>query len=233
MTFASASGSCSRATPNTSAAASPSTACSTDPSGRYACLYKRWHLIGLEVGISVASVGLRGEPTGCPTGLRADAVATAKRDAQSRRNARWRGRLHRGREADAGVRRRCASVRLPLGLAHGVKLCSPVAAGQPVRWATWRWTPPALRLRCVAKWKRHSRSASKAHPQSQVASAGQLMLGDSLRVRGVSAIRGGVAASQQIGTVHPECTCGCAAGDRTTTVHNNNMTNARSIFYEA
>ena len=27
----------------------------TDPSGRYACLYKRWHLIGLEVGISVAS----------------------------------------------------------------------------------------------------------------------------------------------------------------------------------
>ena len=36
----------------------------TDPSGRYACLYKRWHLIGLEVGISVASVGLRGEATG-------------------------------------------------------------------------------------------------------------------------------------------------------------------------
>ena len=52
----------------------------TDPSGRYACLYKRWHLIGLEVGISVASVGLRGEPTGCATGFRADVVATAKRD---------------------------------------------------------------------------------------------------------------------------------------------------------
>ncbi|MGA8006988.1 MAG: Gfo/Idh/MocA family oxidoreductase, partial [Burkholderiales bacterium] len=47
----------------------------TDPSGRYACMYKRWHLIGLEVGISVASVGLRGEPTGCATGWRADAVA--------------------------------------------------------------------------------------------------------------------------------------------------------------
>ena len=43
-------------------------------------MYKRWHLIGLEVGISVASVGLRGEPTGCATGFRADAVATAKRD---------------------------------------------------------------------------------------------------------------------------------------------------------
>ena len=52
----------------------------TDPSGRYACLYKRWHLIGLEVGISVASVGLRGEPTGCATGWRADAVAVAKKN---------------------------------------------------------------------------------------------------------------------------------------------------------
>ena len=41
-------------------------------------MYKRWHLIGLEVGISVASVGLRGEPTGCATGWRADAVAIPK-----------------------------------------------------------------------------------------------------------------------------------------------------------
>ena len=30
----------------------------TDPSGRYFTLYKRWHLIGLEVGMSVASVAL-------------------------------------------------------------------------------------------------------------------------------------------------------------------------------
>src|SRR6266498_2612746 len=52
----------------------------TDPYGRYACMYKRWHLIGLEVGISVASVGLRGEPTGCATGWRADAVAVAKKN---------------------------------------------------------------------------------------------------------------------------------------------------------
>src|SRR6266571_3326198 len=55
----------------------------TDPSGRYACMYKRWHLIGLEVGISVASVGLRREPTGCATGWRADAVAVAKRDLKA------------------------------------------------------------------------------------------------------------------------------------------------------
>ncbi|MGB9150545.1 MAG: Gfo/Idh/MocA family oxidoreductase, partial [Burkholderiales bacterium] len=37
----------------------------TDESGRYASLYKPYHLIGLELGISVASVALRREPTGC------------------------------------------------------------------------------------------------------------------------------------------------------------------------
>jgi predicted homoserine dehydrogenase-like protein len=52
----------------------------TDPSSRYAAIYKRWHLIGLELGVSVAAVGLRGEPTGCADGFRADAVAAAKRD---------------------------------------------------------------------------------------------------------------------------------------------------------
>ena len=36
----------------------------TDASGRYAAMYKPYHLIGLELGISVASAALRGEPTG-------------------------------------------------------------------------------------------------------------------------------------------------------------------------
>jgi len=68
------------------------------------------------------------------TGFRADAVATAKRDLETRRDPRRRGRLHGGRQADAGA----SFLRiggLPLGLAHGVKLLKPVAAGQPLRWA--------------------------------------------------------------------------------------------------
>src|SRR5579872_5705274 len=52
----------------------------TDPSGRYAALYRPCHLIGLELGISVASVALRREPTGVATGFRGDVVAVAKRD---------------------------------------------------------------------------------------------------------------------------------------------------------
>ena len=51
----------------------------TDPGGRYFTLYKRWHLIGLEVGMSVASVALRREATGVAQGWNADVVATAKR----------------------------------------------------------------------------------------------------------------------------------------------------------
>ncbi|MGH7188607.1 MAG: NAD(P)H-dependent oxidoreductase [Acetobacteraceae bacterium] len=105
----------------------------TDPSGRYACMYKRWHLIGLEVGISVASVGLRGEPTGCATGWRADAVATAKRDLKA-------GELLDGEGGCTVVGRLMSAADslaqgcLPLGLAQGWKLLRPVAAGKAVKW---------------------------------------------------------------------------------------------------
>jgi len=106
----------------------------TDPSGRYACLYKRWHLIGLEVGISVASVGLRGEPTGCPTGWRADAVAVAKKNLNTGEMLDGEGGYTVvGRLMPAGAS--LAGDCLPLGLAHGWKLLRPVAAGQPVRWS--------------------------------------------------------------------------------------------------
>jgi predicted homoserine dehydrogenase-like protein len=105
----------------------------TDPSGRYACLYKRWHLIGLEVGISVASVGLRGEPTGCATGWRADAVAVAKRNLSPGEILDGEGGYTVvGRLMPAGdsLKGGC----LPLGLAHGWKMLRPVAAGQPLTW---------------------------------------------------------------------------------------------------
>ncbi|MGH8758324.1 MAG: NAD(P)H-dependent oxidoreductase [Burkholderiales bacterium] len=105
----------------------------TDSSGRYACLYKRWHLIGLEVGISVASVGLRREPTGCPTGFRADVVATAKRDLKPGEILDGEG----GYTVVGKLMPAQASLRLgglSLGLAHGVKLLKPVAAGQPLCW---------------------------------------------------------------------------------------------------
>jgi len=105
----------------------------TDPSGRYGCMYKRWHLIGLEVGISVASVGLRREATGCATGFRADAVASAKRDLKAGEVLDGEGGYTVvGRLMPASDSLRLGA--LPLGLAHGVRLVNPVRAGAPVLW---------------------------------------------------------------------------------------------------
>ena len=106
----------------------------TDPSGRYFTLYKRWHLIGLEVGVSVASVALRGEATGVATCWNADVVATAKRDLAPGElldgeggYTVWGKLLPAPRSVQLGG--------LPLGLAHDVKVVRPVAKGQSLSWA--------------------------------------------------------------------------------------------------
>src|SRR5712664_346652 len=96
----------------------------TDPSGRYACMYKRWHLIGLEVGISVASVGVRGEATGSATGFRADAVASAKRDLRAGEMLDGEG----GYTVVGKLLPATESLRLgalPLGLAQQARLLNP------------------------------------------------------------------------------------------------------------
>jgi predicted homoserine dehydrogenase-like protein len=105
----------------------------TDPEGNVSALYRPCHLIGLELGISVASVGVRGEPTGAPTGFRGDVVATAKRDlAPGEVLDGEGGYLVYGKLMPAADSLQLGG--LPLGLAHGVKLKRPVKAGAPVRW---------------------------------------------------------------------------------------------------
>ncbi|MCB2021097.1 MAG: Gfo/Idh/MocA family oxidoreductase [Burkholderiaceae bacterium] len=106
----------------------------TDPSGRYFTLYKRWHLIGLEVGVSVASVALRGEATGVAGGWNADVVATAKRDLQSGEMLDGEGGYTVwGKLLPAATSLRLGGV--PLGLAHEVKVLRPVKQGQSLSWA--------------------------------------------------------------------------------------------------
>lgn len=106
----------------------------TDPSGRYFTLYKRWHLIGLEVGVSVASVALRGEPTGVPTAWNADVVATAKRDLQPGDQLDGEGGFTVWGKLQP-ARASLAMGGLPLGLAHGVRVLRPVRKGQCLCWA--------------------------------------------------------------------------------------------------
>ena len=105
----------------------------TDPSGRYFTLYKRWHLIGLEVGMSVASVALRGEPTGVATQWNADVVATAKKDLKPGELLDGEGGYTVwGKLLPATTSEKIGG--LPLGLAQQVKLIRPVSKGQHLTW---------------------------------------------------------------------------------------------------
>jgi predicted homoserine dehydrogenase-like protein len=105
----------------------------TDESGNYTAMYKPFHLIGLELGISVASVGLRQEPTGAPDGFRGDAVAVAKRDLKRGDTLDGEGGYTvYGRLMPASESLRLSA--LPIGLAHGVRLTHDVVAGHPVTW---------------------------------------------------------------------------------------------------
>jgi predicted homoserine dehydrogenase-like protein len=105
----------------------------TDPSGEYASMYKPSHLIGLELGISVASIAVRGEATGCATGFRADCVATAKKDLKAGEMLDGEGGYTvYGRLMPASDS--LAAGGLPIGLAHKVKLVRDVQAGKPVTW---------------------------------------------------------------------------------------------------
>jgi predicted homoserine dehydrogenase-like protein len=105
-----------------------------DRSGRYAALYRPIHMIGLELGVSVASAALRGEPTGAPTGFRSDVAATAKR-------ALRRGEVLDGEGGfcvwgkQVAAERSLAAGLLPLGLAHDVRLERDVAEGECLTWS--------------------------------------------------------------------------------------------------
>ncbi len=105
----------------------------TDDSGRYSAMYKPYHLIGLELGISVASVALRGEATGAPDAWRADVVATAKRDLKVGEVLDGEGGFTVwGRLMPAPASQ--AHGALPLGLAHGCRLLRAIPAGEVLRW---------------------------------------------------------------------------------------------------
>jgi predicted homoserine dehydrogenase-like protein len=115
---------------------------STDPSGRYSAMYKPYHAIGLELGISVASAGLRREPTGAPVAWHGDVVATAKRDLAAGETLDGEGGYTvYGKLLPAADS--LALGGLPLGLAHGVKLKRAVAANTPVRWDDVDFDPDA------------------------------------------------------------------------------------------
>jgi predicted homoserine dehydrogenase-like protein len=106
----------------------------TDDTGRYAAMYKPFHLIGLELNVSILSAALRGEATGTSTGFRGDVAATAKRPLKAGEMLDGEGGYTVwGKLMPAADS--LAKGALPIGLAHGVKLTRDVPEGGTVGWA--------------------------------------------------------------------------------------------------
>ena len=105
-----------------------------DRSGRYAALYRPIHMIGLELGISVASAALRHEPTGAPSGFRSDVAATAKRNLKQGEVLDGEGGFCVwGKQTPAALS--LAAGYFPLGLAQNVKLKRDIAEGERLTWS--------------------------------------------------------------------------------------------------
>jgi predicted homoserine dehydrogenase-like protein len=106
----------------------------TDSTGRFAAMYKPYHLIGLELNISVLSAALRREPTGQASDFRGDVASIAKRQLRAGEMLDgeggytvWGKLMPAAASLEAGA--------LPIGLAHKVKLKNDIAHGDVVRWS--------------------------------------------------------------------------------------------------
>ncbi len=120
----------------------------TDASGRYTALYRPYHLIGLELTVSVLRVGLRGEPTGRPAAFRGDVAAVAKRDLAAGEHLDGEG----GYTVYGALVPAASALQrglLPIGLAHGLTLRHAIPAGQALCWddVSYEPTNPTVRMR--------------------------------------------------------------------------------------
>ena len=117
-----------------------------DKPGKYASLYRPIHMIGLELGISVASAALRKEATGAPIAFNSDVVATAKRKLTAGEMLDGEGGFcvwGKQTPAQASLQKGY----LPLGLAHHVKLKTDIAEGQRIKWEDVDYDPDSLAVR--------------------------------------------------------------------------------------
>ena len=105
----------------------------TDATGRYSAMYKPFHLIGLELNISIFSAALYGRPTGTTLGFNGDVVATAKRELKA-------GEMLDGEGGFTVWGKLCPAQTslelgaLPIGLAHNLKLKNDISVNQTITW---------------------------------------------------------------------------------------------------
>ena len=103
---------------------------STSRDGRVAALWRPSHLVGLELGVSVARAALAGEPTGVARAPIAEVACRAKRDLRAGETVDGEGGEHvygilRAANSHSGT--------LPMGLARGARLVRDVPRGAEVK----------------------------------------------------------------------------------------------------
>ncbi|KAJ5706659.1 saf domain-containing protein [Penicillium malachiteum] len=139
----------------------------TDNSGRFAAQYKPYHLIGLEIGISIATIMCRWEPTGQCQTFAGDVVATAKRD------------LKRGDKLDGEggfmvygklmpARNSLAIRGFPIGLAHGIILKEDIKKDQVLTWSDVDVSPEG-----TSSWSESTRAAVAFHQEMEMVFRGE------------------------------------------------------------
>ncbi|MBM09068.1 MAG: flagellar biosynthesis protein FlgA [Magnetovibrio sp.] len=106
----------------------------TDVSGRYTALWRPYHLIGLELGVSIAWAALMGQSTGTPKSFLSDVVTVAKRnldvseilDGEGGFTV-WGQLMPANTSLDKGA--------IPIGLANELALKKPIQEGQVITWS--------------------------------------------------------------------------------------------------
>ena len=106
----------------------------TDDTGRFSAMYKPFHLIGMELNISIFSAALLNQATGQTQKFTGDVVSTSKRNLK-------KGEILDG-EGGSTVWGKLVSSNLslsiealPIGLAHSVKLKNDVKQNEIVKWS--------------------------------------------------------------------------------------------------
>jgi len=106
----------------------------TDDTGQFSAMYKPFHLIGMELNISIFSAALLNQATGQTQKFTGDVVSTSKRNLK-------KGEILDG-EGGSTVWGKLVSSNLslsiealPIGLAHSVKLKNDVKENEIVKWS--------------------------------------------------------------------------------------------------
>ena len=120
----------------------------TDSTGQYSAMYKPFHLIGLELNISILAAALMNKSTGSTLEFVGDVIATAKVNLSIGQELDGEGGFTVwGKLYPAQISYKFDG--FPIGLANKVKLKKAVKMGEPVRWSDVEWDTncPVVKLR--------------------------------------------------------------------------------------